>query len=183
MNCQNCGAPMRFDQDKVYFVCDYCTSIQFPEESREGIRITDEEGELSCPICNLPLVLAFADKIQVSFCNKCRGILINQYKFLEVIQHLRSKAKEPPSVPPPMRSEELERKIDCPQCHRQMDTHPYGGPGNIVIDNCSHCLLNWLDHNELYRITHAPDRGASEDDVGEFYKRLFTSSKRPSGDW
>jgi Zn-finger nucleic acid-binding protein len=174
---------MKFDQAKVYFVCEYCTSIYLPEESRDGIRITDEETGLSCPLCNIPLVLAFADKIQVFSCRKCHGILINQYKFLEVLQYIRSRAKETPIVPPPMRLEELERRILCPKCHRKMVTHPYGGPGNIVIDNCPHCLLNWLDHNELYRVTHAPDRGAREDDTREFYKRMFKSSKRKSNDW
>jgi Zn-finger nucleic acid-binding protein len=182
MNCQNCGAPMRFDQEKIYFKCDYCTSIYFPEESRDGIRISDEESQLSCPICNLPLVLAFAEKIRVFYCNKCRGTLINQYQFLEVIQYIRSRAKEPPSIPPPLRREELARKILCPQCRRKMDTHPYGGAGNIVIDNCPNCRLNWLDHNELYRVTHSPDRGAREDDRKEFYERLFRSKKK-SKDW
>ena len=37
-----------------------------------------------------------------------------------------------------------------------MDTHIYGGPGNIVIDNCPACRLNWLDFPELARIESAP---------------------------
>jgi Zn-finger nucleic acid-binding protein len=37
-----------------------------------------------------------------------------------------------------------------------MDTHYYAGPGNIVIDDCSGCRLNWLDYGELARIIHAP---------------------------
>jgi Zn-finger nucleic acid-binding protein len=37
-----------------------------------------------------------------------------------------------------------------------MDTHYYAGPGNIVIDDCSFCHLNWLDYGELQRITRAP---------------------------
>ena len=39
-----------------------------------------------------------------------------------------------------------------------MDTHFYGGPGNVIIDDCSRCCVNWLDHGELMRIVHAPDR-------------------------
>jgi len=44
-----------------------------------------------------------------------------------------------------------------------MDTHIYGGPGNIVIDNCPECRLNWLDHQELARITTAADAQLNQD--------------------
>ena len=42
-----------------------------------------------------------------------------------------------------------------------MDTHPYYGPGNIVIDNCPACHIIWLDAAELKAIQEAPgsDRG------------------------
>jgi Zn-finger nucleic acid-binding protein len=30
-----------------------------------------------------------------------------------------------------------------------MDTHPYGGGGNAVIDSCFVCRLVWLDAGEL----------------------------------
>ena len=33
----------------------------------------------------------------------------------------------------------------------------YGGPGNVVIDTCERCLVNWLDPGELRRIAIAPD--------------------------
>jgi Zn-finger nucleic acid-binding protein len=48
--------------------------------------------------------------------------------------------------------------MNCPQCSRPMNTHLYGGPGNIIIDNCEPCSLNWLDDGELQRIVGAPDR-------------------------
>jgi Zn-finger nucleic acid-binding protein len=38
-----------------------------------------------------------------------------------------------------------------------MDTHYYAGPGNIVIDDCGRCELNWLDAGELMTIVRAPD--------------------------
>ena len=37
-----------------------------------------------------------------------------------------------------------------------MDTHYYGGPGNVIIDACDRCDLNWLDAGELMRIVLAP---------------------------
>ena len=45
-----------------------------------------------------------------------------------------------------------------------MSTHPYFGPGNVVIDNCEACELVWLDFGELKQIVDAPgkDRGTRE---------------------
>ena len=42
-----------------------------------------------------------------------------------------------------------------------METHPYYGPGNVIIDSCGDCDLIWLDAGELKQIEHAPggDRG------------------------
>ena len=39
-----------------------------------------------------------------------------------------------------------------------MDTHPYGGGGSVIIDDCENCALDWLDYAELDRIVRAPDR-------------------------
>jgi Zn-finger nucleic acid-binding protein len=36
-----------------------------------------------------------------------------------------------------------------------MDTHPYGGPENVIIDDCERCEVNLLDYGELQRIVHA----------------------------
>ena len=38
-----------------------------------------------------------------------------------------------------------------------MDTHPYAGPCNVIIDTSENCELNWLDYGELQRIVRAPD--------------------------
>ena len=47
-----------------------------------------------------------------------------------------------------------------------METHPYYGPGNIVIDACIQCHLLWLDPGELKQVLDAPgrDRGFDSDD-------------------
>ena len=51
----------------------------------------------------------------------------------------------------------LDRQIACPMCHQTMDTHPYCGPGNVILDSCEPCEVLWLDHGELRRIALAPD--------------------------
>ena len=42
-----------------------------------------------------------------------------------------------------------------------METHPYYGPGNVIIDSCARCEFVWLDFGELKQIADAPgaDRG------------------------
>jgi Zn-finger nucleic acid-binding protein len=37
-----------------------------------------------------------------------------------------------------------------------MSTHPYYGPGNVVVDNCGRCDVIWLDCGELAIIRDAP---------------------------
>lgn len=44
-----------------------------------------------------------------------------------------------------------------------MDTHYYGGPGNVILDSRSVCYWNWLDTGELWRIVRAPDRTYGEE--------------------
>jgi len=39
-----------------------------------------------------------------------------------------------------------------------MDTHPYYGPGNCVVDTCIRCGVIWLDYGEITVITNAPGR-------------------------
>jgi Zn-finger nucleic acid-binding protein len=43
-----------------------------------------------------------------------------------------------------------------------MDTHYYAGGGNVVIDDCSRCELNWLDAGELMSIVRAPGHSLAE---------------------
>jgi Zn-finger nucleic acid-binding protein len=43
-----------------------------------------------------------------------------------------------------------------------MNTHPYYGPGSIVIDSCGNCGLVWLDGGELETVINAPGKGRGE---------------------
>jgi Zn-finger nucleic acid-binding protein len=158
MNCTNCGAPMILVLDQRQFVCEHCSSIYFPLENTDGVRILDEASQTDCPVCKSPLIYGFADWTKILYCQNCRGMLFNQGAFSKVIKYLRAIPSGPPVEIPPMNPEELERRISCPECGRMMSTHPYGGPGNIVVDNCIHCELIWLDHTEFQRVIRAPGR-------------------------
>jgi len=140
-------------------VCDYCKSIHFPEKNDEGVRVLDQPSGQACPVCAVPLVYATWESVKLRYCTKCCGMLLGMSDFLGLVDALRLKREAAGTLYPPAPDEEdLNRRIDCPDCHRQMDTHRYAGPGNIIIDNCPWCALNWLDHNEVLRVALSRDR-------------------------
>jgi len=162
MNCPSCGAPLRPKSDEVSLICDYCKTAYLPEKRDEGVRVLGEAAAESCPVCNIPLMHAAIANERIRYCTRCRGMLIPMETFTALIDELhRGHHGHPPPGPPDPR--DLERGIDCPVCHHRMDTHVYGGPGNVVIDDCSRCFVNWLDHGELTRIVSAPDRQYEEE--------------------
>lgn len=156
MNCPSCGAPLRLEGVQEALACDYCKNIYYPEKQEDGVRVLGEAAAEACPICAIPLMHAILARERIRYCTRCRGMLVPMASFLAIVGEL--KAGAPDGVPRAPDPDELKRHIDCPQCHQRMDTHYYGGPGNVVIDDCSRCFLNWLDHAELMRIARAPDR-------------------------
>lgn len=164
MNCGNCGGSMRLEEGKNYLICDFCRNIYFPEATDEGVRVLDEQDSQLCPVCAIPLVNAVIGGLRILYCSRCHGMLIPMDDFLELVQRLRAERDGAPceTMPAPD-PKDLDRRIRCPRCSQEMETHPYGGPGNIVIDSCEACGVNWLDHGELQRIVRAPDQEYPED--------------------
>jgi Zn-finger nucleic acid-binding protein len=158
MNCNNCGAPMQLRLEQQHFYCNYCTSRYFPDENEDGLRILEADSDHDCPVCKTLMVYGFIGKTQLHFCQSCRGMLFDQESFLKVVDYLRENSSLARVEPPPVNFSALERQLTCPTCGRSMSTHLYGGPGNLVVDNCSHCQHLWLDHNEFTRIIRAPGR-------------------------
>ena len=168
MNCENCGAPMTVFSTGDYFFCEYCGSYHFPKETRDRVKVLDQVAEnLRCPICEIPLVRAAIDRRQGYVCRRCQGFLINQTSFRKIVKHRRARAIGPPLPPKLLDREALKRRVSCPRCGEVMDTHPYYGPGNLVVDNCTNCSMIWLDRSELSTIVDAPgrDRGFPEEDM------------------
>jgi Zn-finger nucleic acid-binding protein len=148
---------MRLKPDVDSFVCDFCESIYIPEPNADGVRVLDESALLACPVCRASLVHAAIAGRRILYCGACRGMLIGMDLFVGLIQDLRSSRDTPAATLPPPDRKDLQRRIHCPQCGKVMDTHPYGGPGNVIIDDCESCVVNWLDYGELQRIVRAPE--------------------------
>ncbi len=157
MNCPTCGAPLALNPDKDYCRCDYCKGFYFPDRNEDGIRVFGTPAELKCPVCEIPLVHAAMGGVRFLYCGECRGALAFMPIFADFVAEMRTQlgVRMSPLTPPD--PTELDRRLTCPQCHNRMDTHRYGGPGNVIVDSCSKCDLIWLDHGELLRIIHAPD--------------------------
>jgi len=161
MNCPSCGAPLRLEGHEEGLACDYCKSVYYAEKNDQGVRVLDDTAEECCPVCTIPLRHAIFARERIRYCTRCRGMLVEMERFGVLLQELKGQTLGT-AVPQPPDARELERRICCPRCHEPMDTHYYGGPGNIVIDDCSHCFLDWLDDGEVIRIVRAPDRSYDE---------------------
>ena len=157
MRCPNCGAAMRVKRDADDFVCTFCHAVHVPETNSDGVRVLGEESSATCSVCRIPLMHAAVGGRRIQYCTKCRGMLIPMSYFAALTQDLRAArgATAATTIPPDER--DLDRRSTCPQCESQMLTHRYGGPGNVIIDSCERCQVNWLDYGELARIVRAPN--------------------------
>ncbi len=157
MNCPNCGAAMRLKTDADSFVCDFCHAVYVPDTNTDGVRVLGEESTAICPVCRTPLMHAAVAGRRIQYCEKCHGMLIPMGYFAALTQDLRAIRGALAASASPPDERDLDRRADCPQCGARMDTHRYGGPGNVIIDSCERCQVNWLDYGELARIVRSPD--------------------------
>jgi Zn-finger nucleic acid-binding protein len=153
---------MRLKPDEDSYKCDYCHSVYLPEKDDDGVRVLGDQSSQTCPICNVPLVNAAIAQIRILYCTQCRGMLIPMSALQALVDELQLVQSGGALLQPPADAHDLDRKINCPQCHHRMDTHLYAGPGNVVIDSCEDCSQIWLDRGELMHIVRAPDEHESE---------------------
>jgi len=114
------------------------------------------EAKAECPVCAAPLSTGRLAGFELLSCARCGGMLIEMKQFVSVIQAVR--ATEPGFGAPalvPRTQQPGERQVSCPHCRQPMISHIYGGPGNVVIETCERCLVNWLDAGEVRRIARA----------------------------
>ena len=155
--CQKCGGTAEVVAGQQYHNCVYCDSlIQLAEISEDRILPTGVTLDCSCPTCDQPLQTGLIEKRRALFCGSCFGILIRHADFAGIIQERQARrAGQEPAEPRPIDPESYKRQINCPSCSQRMETHPYYGPGNIVVDTCSECGYLWLDHGEISRVENA----------------------------
>lgn len=154
---------MYLEEGKESLRCSYCAYVYALSTNSDGVRLLPEEkAGVACPVCREELQRALAGPHPLLCCPACEGVLVEMGQFMKVVRILRSKARIVTDAFPPPAAIEFERRIDCPHCGEAMSTHAYCGPGNIVIDNCPRCAVNWLDRHEMERVVTAPDESRSE---------------------
>lgn len=153
--CDTCGAPMEIHRDRGLLVCGHCGRQQEALAVIAHLEVLNETSNV-CPICSTALSTARLDGHPLLYCPRCFGMLIEMNRFALVIDAARAHEKGPRTVAP-RRQNPGERILNCPRCQQLMMSHLYGGPGNLAIDTCERCLVNWLDAGELRRIATAPD--------------------------
>ncbi|MCA9110666.1 MAG: zf-TFIIB domain-containing protein [Planctomycetaceae bacterium] len=161
MNCSNCGAPLSPTVHQRSLLCEYCRSHRHLTDdlvSDEGVVDLNHPGDHDCPTCHTPLHRGLMEEAQIEHCPRCCGLLLPGDLFREVVHSRRAVYSGADDKPAPVDPVALKTRRDCPTCHQRMDTHPYYGPGNTVIDSCSRCDLIWLDAGEMTALVRAPGR-------------------------
>jgi Zn-finger nucleic acid-binding protein len=148
---------VRIVRDKGLLICDHCGSEQDAPAIPEDLEWLGETTQ-KCPGCSTALAQGRLHGHPVLCCPQCAGLLIEMNRFTAVIDLVRAHAVGAFRTAMPPRQRPGERTLNCPSCGQPLVSHQYAGPGNVVIDTCSRCLVNWLDQGELRRIVLAPDR-------------------------
>ncbi|HRX85839.1 MAG TPA: zf-TFIIB domain-containing protein [Phycisphaerae bacterium] len=161
VHCRNCGAPAIPLRAPGAAFCRYCGAYQQPTAvapNREGVIVCETHAKLACPLCAETLHEAVVAERPAAICTGCGGLLCAMEHFALIIRTRRAEYTGLENDPQALNRAELERDVRCPQCAAVMETHPYGGAGNVVIDTCASCGLVWLDPGELTALERAPGR-------------------------
>lgn len=125
---------------------------------QEPLVFSDQVTGVFCPRCREETRFADLYGTKVVCCPSCKGFLTRGEEFRELVAKLRKQYRGPELRPQPLNHCEMKISCQCPVCEGPMETHPYAGPGAVVIDSCAACRVVWLDCGELLKIKRNPGR-------------------------
>ena len=67
------------------------------------------------------------DHERILYCRRCRGMLIPMDIFAPLVDDLRSRRDVTSGIVHPLDTKALDRRVQCPDCRQDMDSHVYGG--------------------------------------------------------
>jgi Zn-finger nucleic acid-binding protein len=177
INCPQCGGTVTSEKSVAgtgglqHPECRFCSTVVRDTSSPLSIdRLTalGETLDVVCPCCHQALQAGMIDEHPDLYCASCYGLLMKHTHFGAALRERRARRNGAESEDPrPIDLRQYERTISCPGCDRPMETHPYYGPGNVVIDSCSGCSYLWLDHSELTRLERASGRNTDSQQSSE----------------
>jgi Zn-finger nucleic acid-binding protein len=129
--------------------CPQCSNLPSPAEIDDDVTVDGEPVGANCPVCREPLISAIIEEETVCYCDHCGGFCAKNDAFSVIVSKRRARHGPHENRPDPFDPAHLQRVLMCPGCHKRMDTHPYFGGGNVVVDTCEPCSLIWLDAGEL----------------------------------
>ncbi len=124
----------------------------------EGAILIGKPAAVACPACQTELRIGEIESCQFAGCPRCRGMLFQQEVFARMLRQRRDNSAVPSVTPATMDRDQLKVRRFCPGCEQVLETHPYGGAGNAVIDTCLGCHLIWLDEGEFTSLVRAPGK-------------------------
>ena len=158
MHCPNCGAALEFAPFSDVAECAHCgttQSVRTLENGTDRVLWGQEQTGTACPRCAEGLVQATIEGNRAEACPHCRGVMLPNAVFGDIVRRRRAEYRGAEFIPRPVDLEQLSDPIYCPGCRRTMEVHPYYGPGNQIIDSCCRCGLVWIDSGELTAIERA----------------------------
>jgi Zn-finger nucleic acid-binding protein len=148
MSCPECGAAAEWAAHLNAFRCTQCGGV-VPPAGGDGVAVLGQPVGALCPVCHVALVSARVEGETVCYCGRCRGFLAEMDAFGVIVARRRALHGPNEKRTDPFDPAELRRVLACPNCAERMDTHPYFGGGNAVVDTCAGCGLIWLDAGDL----------------------------------
>jgi len=161
ISCSRCGAPAIPLRAAGASFCVHCGAYHVPDPAQpapDGVLVREACAGLSCPLCAASLREALVAEAPARWCPRCGGLLCDMASFAHIVKARRAEYAGAESPPQALNPAELVRDVRCPRCRATMETHPYAGPGNVVIDTCAPCGLVWLDSGELTALDRAPGK-------------------------
>ena len=180
MNCQHCGAPLKYECGADALHCEYCGSYEFPVPGLDGVTLLQQPSAYVCPICGETLIEAVVGRVRILSCPTCRGNLIEQSAMHPILSQAQdfNSLPEPEKGDAPSRPSQAERAraLHCPKCRKPLETYPYGASGSLLIQGCATCMWIWLDFGELSRIRSAyqKERRREQEQAADYHRTVET---------
>jgi Zn-finger nucleic acid-binding protein len=182
IGCDRCGGTTRTGEGQSQYICQYCSSmIQLSDISMDRVLPAGHPTDCQCPSCDGMLQTGLMEGHRVLYCSDCFGLLLAHADFGRIVEQRQARrAGFEPVEPRPIDDAAFHRQLHCPGCGDPMESHPYYGPGNIVIDTCTPCGYLWLDHGELTRVEQSAKPASVHALRDAEADRLSTGAAEPS---